>query len=83
MCLNPLAIVRQNILNAANTLAMYRLTLPMTQRNILNAAKRFAMSGNAVALLHEEGLRRGRHMVSFNYHTKICHEISIPHPQLV
>lgn len=35
------------------------------------------------ALLHEGGLRKGRHMVSFNYHTKTCHETSIPHPQLV
>jgi len=35
------------------------------------------------ALLHEEGLRKGEEMVSFDYHTKNCHETSIAHPQLV
>jgi hypothetical protein len=35
------------------------------------------------ALLHEEGLRKGEEMVSFDYHTKNCHETSISHPQLV
>jgi hypothetical protein len=35
------------------------------------------------ALLHKGGVADGRDMVSFNYHTKTCHESSIPHPQLV
>jgi hypothetical protein len=35
------------------------------------------------ALLHEERVADGRGMVGFNYHTKTCHETSIPHPQLV
>jgi Uma2 family endonuclease len=35
------------------------------------------------ALLHERGVASGRGMVNFSYHTKTCHETSIPHPQLV
>jgi TnpA family transposase len=39
--------------------------------------------GTCGALLHKGGVADGRDMVSFNYHTKTCHESSIPHPQLV
>jgi hypothetical protein len=39
--------------------------------------------GGNMALLHERGVASGRGMVNFSYHTKTCHETSIPHPQLV
>jgi hypothetical protein len=38
---------------------------------------------SVMALLHEGRVAGGRDMVDFSYHTKTCHEISIPHPQLV
>jgi transposase-like protein len=61
----------------------------MTTRDIQDQLKdRYGVEVSAtliseVALLHKGGVADGRDMVSFNYHTKTCHESSIPHPQLV
>jgi hypothetical protein len=59
------------------------------ERDIEFMGTRYTERGETVgditpmALLHKGGVADGRDMVSFNYHTKTCHESSIPHPQLV